>query len=324
MRISVLIPIYNSEKWLERCLNSIQVQTYTDLEVILYDDGSTDDSYSICKNFSKKDNRFKVVANEHKGIGYARQALLNSATSEAFIYIDADDWIEPNMIELLTTKLLKDNLDICCCSAIIEDGRKISPLTVTHNRYRICDNTEFVKEYLKLTPLHGSLCNKLICTRIINKIKFNLSWDYAEDSSFVWEIAKKAKRVALLDVTLYHYCIHKGSLSEWTFRESQLTFIQMWKNIISDVSKQYPAFNSLSRKSYTFILCSMLFSIAKTNYNNEVIIKSLISELRVLYANLFKFPPTTAKYFLFASITSLSWPLTKSLVSIYSKLKHNN
>lgn len=117
-KISVIVPVYNTEKYLCRCVDSILEQTFTDFELVLVDDGSTDSSGKICDEYSKKDFRVFVIHTENGGTGYARNIGIEKATGEYFCFVDADDLIHPQMLELLLQAVLKNNCGISLCEAI--------------------------------------------------------------------------------------------------------------------------------------------------------------------------------------------------------------
>ena len=125
--ISVVVPIYNVDKYLDRCVESIIKQTYTNLEIILVDDGSSDNSPQICDNWNVKDKRIKVIHKENGGLSDARNVGLSFATGEIISFIDSDDWIEHEMFEKMLNRKKKDNSDIVSCGVkwVKEDGSLI-------------------------------------------------------------------------------------------------------------------------------------------------------------------------------------------------------
>lgn len=126
-KISVIVPIYNVSRYLEKCIESIQSQTYSDIEIILVDDGSTDGSSEICDRYASLDARIRVIhKNANEGLVRARKTGVCEATSDLIGYVDGDDWIEPNMYEILYKLLTENNVDVAVCSRFIEsDGNTI-------------------------------------------------------------------------------------------------------------------------------------------------------------------------------------------------------
>ena len=119
-KISVIIPIYKAEKFLDKCIGSVVGQTYENLEIILVDDGSPDNCPAICDSWAEKDSRIKVVHKENGGLSSARNAGLDVVTGEYFGFIDSDDWIEKDFFEFLITNALKENADISRCGLYLD------------------------------------------------------------------------------------------------------------------------------------------------------------------------------------------------------------
>ena len=122
-KISVIVPIYNADKYLQICLDSIISQTYNNLQIILIDDGSTDESPKICDIYAERDSRFKVIHQENHGAVYARNIGIDNAEGKYITFVDADDWIEFNMIEQLYESLKKYDVDASMCGRFEDTGR---------------------------------------------------------------------------------------------------------------------------------------------------------------------------------------------------------
>ena len=129
IKLSIIVPVYNSEKFLNKCINSLINQTIKNIEIILINDGSSDNSLNICNEFAKKDSRIKVFSQENSGQATARNVGLDNATGEYITFTDADDWVDPDYYEKLLNTALNHNADVACASIIRE--RKNS------NKYRI-------------------------------------------------------------------------------------------------------------------------------------------------------------------------------------------
>ena len=126
--ISVIVPIYNVEKYLERCLDSIIKQTYKNLDIILVDDGSIDNSTKICDEYVKKDSRIKVIHKENGGLSDARNVGIDNSDGKYICFIDSDDYIELDMIENLYDGIVKNNANICCCGKLLEYEKNKLPI----------------------------------------------------------------------------------------------------------------------------------------------------------------------------------------------------
>ena len=317
-KISVLIPAYNVSPWLRRCLDSVAVQTYGNTEILIYDDGSTDATTDICKEYAAQDERIRLIGRQRVGIAEARNRLLRAASGFAVVFVDSDDWIEPNFVETLLTYLLNDNLDFCGCSICYEQGdNKKNLLATSKKTYSIYDKPQIIKQYLELTPLHGSLCNKLIRTELIMNLTFNADWNYAEDSSFVWNLIKRIGKAGLTDRVLYHYEAHEGSLSDWKFNESQLVLIKSWQNILRDVAMDYPRFFDTALLSFLQLNLSILFSIVKNGIDDAAIVAPIVRRIRKIRLPLRYIIRLDVRYIFFYLSVCVSYKQSRKLYHIW-------
>ena len=209
--ISVIVPIYNTEKYIYKCLDSILAQTHTNWEAILVDDGSPDDCGKICDEYAAKDKRFKVIHQKNGGVSVARQTGLDNAVGDYIIHCDPDDWIEPSMLEDMLEYAISNNADMVICDIITHKGKLIE-----HCLQNIPENTT-AKELLKKIigqEVHGSLCNKLIKRNCCKGICFapeDIS--FCEDELFLAKLLSKGLSIKYIHRGLYHYMLHSGSVS---------------------------------------------------------------------------------------------------------------
>ena len=124
--ISVIVPVYNAEKYIEKCVASIRAQTYRNLEIILVDDGSCDRSGELCEAFALEDSRIVVIRKENGGVASARNAGLDAMHGDYVGFVDADDWIDPEIYEVLLQRMIAENAQISCCGTAIVTGEKIT------------------------------------------------------------------------------------------------------------------------------------------------------------------------------------------------------
>lgn len=208
--ISIIIPVYNSELFLNRCLNSIIIQTYSDIEVILVDDGSTDTSLDICNFYARKDSRIKVISKKNEGAGIARNTGLKIAKGDYIGFVDSDDYIEPSMYEKMYSSALKNNADIVQCGyRKVDDSGNI----IIKSGYRdlIINNPEscFI-EYCKQNNIDNYSPCKIYRKDLIKDIYFgNLS--YSEDAYFIIQAFMRCKKLVVISSELYYYVQTVGS-----------------------------------------------------------------------------------------------------------------
>lgn len=224
--VSIIVPIYNAEKYLEKCISSIINQTYSNLEIILINDGSKDKSIDICNKYAKMDNRIIVIDKENEGVSIARNKGIQIANGEWISFIDADDWIEPNMYEVMLSKSKNKELDVVICNCYINKNNnevKNSFLTLNDTFYNKEEINVFQRKFLckgikKYKPYVwgiGAPWCKLYRSKLIkeNDIKFVPGLTRNEDGLFNLYIFEYAKKLLYVSECLYHYRILSSSLS---------------------------------------------------------------------------------------------------------------
>ena len=222
--ISIIVPVYNAEKYIRQSLDSIRNQTYTDFEVILVDDGSTDGSGIICDEYAKADNRFHVIHQENGGVSVARQIGINSASGEYTIHIDPDDWVDETMLEELLRKAELAKADMVICDYWLENSS---------GTYYISQNpgekptAESVFRKILLLQLHGGCWNKLLKRESYQGIGFYpSSLSVMEDELFNLRLLSENIKVVYYPKAFYHYR---------TNNENSLTHSLSSKNIKSEI-----------------------------------------------------------------------------------------
>lgn len=210
--ISIIVPVYNVESYLPKCLDSILAQTYQTWEAVLVDDGSTDCSGSICDEYALKDQRIKVVHKENGGVSSARQVGTDSVAGDYIIHVDPDDYVEPRMLEEMYEALNEQNADILVCDYY-------SDKEADNSKYvsqPIIDNTVkgLVTSILRC-KLHGSLWNKMAKRLIYTdyKARFYAGIDCCEDVLIWAQLVDKELKVVYLPKAYYHYVQNINSIT---------------------------------------------------------------------------------------------------------------
>ena len=210
--ISVIVPIYNVENYLGKCLDSIINQLYKNLEIILIDDGSTDNSGKICDQYRKKDNRIKVIHNCNEGLSCARNKGLNIANGSLISFIDSDDYLEPEMFLELKNNMDKYESDISMCNFYYEKNEKRSIKNNSYNGdFVVFGKDKFIKIYEEFNSVSVYAWNKLYKKWIFDNIRFPEGKIY-EYSKIICEILDKANRISYTSKPLYNYVYRKSSI----------------------------------------------------------------------------------------------------------------
>ena len=172
-KVTIIVPVYNAEKYLEKCIKSLINQTYNNLEIILIDDGSLDKSWNICNNFAKKDTRIKVYHKENGGVSSARNWGLSNSSGKYILFVDSDDWLEDNMIEILYREIEEQKVDVSICNFFCNDEKSQKINDKTNNKIISDDRKEKIKYLFEESLFGGYLWNKLIRKSIIGDIVFD-------------------------------------------------------------------------------------------------------------------------------------------------------
>ncbi|MDO4527305.1 MAG: glycosyltransferase family A protein [bacterium] len=220
--ISVIVPVYNVEPYLRRCLDSICGQTYRNLEILCVNDGSTDGSASILEEFAAKDSRIKVFTQANAGQGAARNLALQHATGEWITGVDSDDYLEPDAYEYALSGV-RDDIDIICFGTKVdwEDRAPEPHLTVF---YKIEGNSERPPDAALVSGINDSFCNKLTRAKLIQKVGFNFPVGLWYEDSFFWRaVAPFAERIKLQSAEKYHYVRRNNSTMSQVFSKSDKT-----------------------------------------------------------------------------------------------------
>ena len=204
-KVSVGLAVFNGERYLQQCLDSLTSQTLEDLEIIVVDDGSTDNSATICDLYEAKDSRIKVIRKPHGGLASARQMALEVSMGDYFCVCDADDWMEPEMYERLCDKAVETGADVVMCDYWREYGDGYSKLSV-YNREVPSDNRQIISDVLN-DRFPSFIWSKLFRRDVFER--YALSWDpgisMQEDYLMTLKILQHPVRLAYLPDPLYHY-----------------------------------------------------------------------------------------------------------------------
>lgn len=237
--ISVIVPVYKVERYLDRCVQSIVDQTYRNLEIILVDDGSPDSCPDMCDAWIAKDYRIRVIHQENQGSGAARNNGIESSTGELIGFVDSDDWLEPTMYEALFNSLKNNDADISMTASIMEypDGRQICHYQP--NVHLVMTTSESFK-YVNL-PGYSTISawSKLIKRSVLGDIRFPEGCSNGEDSRFTYEVLAASKRTTFDSVPLYHYRATEGSLSR-TYTNYNWAGYEATKQMVELVRRRFP------------------------------------------------------------------------------------
>jgi len=228
--ITVIVPIYNAEKFLKRCLDSLEAQTFKDFEVILVDDGSPDNSGIICEEYVRQDSRFRVIHKKNGGVASARQCGIDNARGVYSIHCDPDDWVEPDWLERLYVTAKNNEADISFSDFYYENP---TVQTNWHYKYNELDNISLL-HYMLNGEFHVACWNKLIRTSLYTRydISFEPEINYGEDLLVMVKLFARNVVVSYTPKPLYHYNkMNDNSLTAWIDRSKVDVLVVVAKHI---------------------------------------------------------------------------------------------
>jgi glycosyltransferase involved in cell wall biosynthesis len=236
--ISVIVPVYNVEKYLRECVDSILQQTYKELEIILVDDGSTDKSGKICEEYAKIDGRIHVIHKKNGGLSDTRNTGLSICMGEYIGFVDSDDWIAPDMYENLYRGCVEFLADISCCGRyIVKNGQQI-PAFVLPERVAISPK-EAIADMLIEKNVDVSPCDKLYSNKFFENVRFPLG-EINEDAAIMFNILSCANKIVHVGKAGYYYRKREGSITKSPFSPKKMIVLDHNKAIKEFVINNYP------------------------------------------------------------------------------------
>lgn len=269
IKISIIVPVYNSEKYLEKCLKSIVNQTYENIEIILVNDGSTDNSKKICEHFEKNDRRIILINQDNKGVSAARNIGIELSTGKYITFIDSDDFVAQNYIEDLYKQCNDKNADLSICGTNdIDNNKKIIKTSIKYSN--IVDAKEAMKELLNEKYYTGVVWAKMYKKDLFKDIKFNKKIKIAEDLDVLYRVIDKCNLINIdTSKKLYYYRIRENSATAVNYNKDWNNEIKICKDIISFIKNRYPDILDFAIKRYIRINVTCINNIMKNNLNKK-------------------------------------------------------
>lgn len=244
--ISVIVPVYNVAKYLDVCIASIQKQTYTNLEILLIDDGSTDESGSICDRYALEDKRIRVIHQKNEGLSTARNKGVSACKGEYIAFIDSDDFIDKSFVESMYKVMVRSECDLVCMEAVrFYDGDEKKVYSYwkridNQKRYYTVYSSEKMLNiafYQKLSVTDAQL--KLYRKRLFENVQFPVG-RYYEDLATTYLFILYSNRVAVINHQLYAYRFRESSIMTSTFNDKCLDCIWVGKKLVNDIEVMAP------------------------------------------------------------------------------------
>ena len=285
--ISVIVPVYNVEKYLERCIDSILRQTYSDLEILLIDDGSSDNSGKICDKYVKKDNRIKVIHKKNGGISDVRNVGIENAKGDYIGFVDSDDYIADDMFETLYKLSNENNADISIVSFYEMYNGKLIGVRDDKTLTKM-NKQEALKELLIDTNIQSYMWNKLFKKELFDNLRFPLGKNF-EDIATVLLIFERANKVVLLQDPKYYYLRRDDSIVGHRTNKTYLDYLEVVYDKYLYLKDKYPKIEVYNAYNYVInmiwvytIICAFDLDDVFNNYDRDY---NLLVEIMKKYGN---------------------------------------
>lgn len=270
--ISIIIPVYNAEHYIERCISSILVQSFKDFEILLINDGSTDKSPEICDILKKHDPRIHVYHKKNTGASDTRNYGIHLSTGKYLSFIDADDYIAKDMLQTLYEEAEKTNSDMVMCNYYIDSDKKLYPAAMKYDDMYATQSevrNGLLKRYYEnnQTGLY-SLCNKLFRRLLIeeNKIKMDTKLVRGEDAWFVFDYLKVCSKVTYIPIPLYYYYQNKNSIMHQVQLDQYEKWVYTRKRLLEEnKSLKFQLDNQQFYSGFCYKVCIYIRDLIKLN-----------------------------------------------------------
>lgn len=280
-KVSIIIPVYNTEKYLKRCIDSILVQQYKNWELILVDDESTDESGKICDQYASEYEQIQVIHQKNQGPAAARQNGLQSANGKWVMFADSDDWLDEKILEILMKNQQETEAGIVCCNFVnINDRNEKQHLVKFHEHIDCYTAQDCILQMHRTRYLTGSPCTKLIRKDLFEGIDFCREVTIGEDYSMIVQLVQKAERVRILPDELYYRYVRRGSISHMGYSQRHKKAFDNYMRVRLELIQKYPELKKDIIGFHTEYEMAVITAMCRNkNYDKQVII-SLKKDLK--------------------------------------------
>jgi glycosyltransferase involved in cell wall biosynthesis len=240
--ISVIVPVYNAQDFIGLCIESVLKQSYSNLELILVDDGSTDESSLVCTRYVKKDKRIKLVSGENRGVSKARNIGLGLARGMYITFIDSDDVVDPNYLERLYSLAQIENAEIVTCKHIkFDNNKKIPHTNIQKNVHKVVGKNTACLNLLYQKNTDNCVFAKLYRCDVVKGIRFNEKSIYTEDLEFNYKVFLVSEKFVFSNAVLYFYRNHPDSAVNQPYSSKRISGLKVAESIYNATKKEHKA-----------------------------------------------------------------------------------
>ncbi|AUJ66352.1 MULTISPECIES: glycosyltransferase family 2 protein [Enterococcus] len=309
--ISIIMTVFNVEKYLAKAIDSVLLQTFADFELILVDDGSSDRSGEICDEYQQRDKRIKVIHQPNSGVSSARNTGLENAQGKFIGFVDSDDYIESDMYEFLYNNLIEEKADLSICGIYdVYEGKE--PQAKTPGHY-VLTKDETVKMILEAKVISVHPVNKLYKKELFNHIRYPIE-KITEDGAVMFHLLENVEKV-VVDMTPKYYYYHRmNSITTSPYSEKDLSTIEAWEMNEKYIATNYPEYSDIAHTrvcwAYFIVLDKIMISHAE---KKSTVTKQIVDFLRKNYTFILRSPYFTRNRKIAATVLQLNVRLYKKL-----------
>lgn len=272
-KISIIVPVYNCEKYISNCINSILEQSFKDFELILVDDGSSDRSFEICESFARKDSRVKAIHQLNSGVSRARNRGLDEVQGEYIGFVDGDDCVDKEMYERLYKNLADNDADISICGIVNyflkKDGTTEKVRQSQVDGFWIFSGEQALKEALQSRLYSVNPVNKLFKRELFDKLRYP-EGKISEDAFLIPVVISKANRVVYDSKPMYYYLRRENSITTSNFSYNDWDVVEAYENHLNMISEKFPNLKKVAKFrylwSYTYVIDKIMICENSENY----------------------------------------------------------
>lgn len=291
-KISVIVPVYNTEKYVVRCIESIRKQTYENWELLLVDDGSSDESGTICDGYASLDIRIRVFHNRNQGPAASRADGIKQAKGSLVMFVDSDDWIDGTMLEVMKNQMEETGAGmVCCIFKDIDDSGRESHVQRFEEPWIDCETAQECMYQMHHTRhLTGSPCTKLFRIELFDGIDFCRNVTIGEDYAMIVQLAEKAGRVRIIPKELYFRYVRKGSISHGGFTDRHKEAFANYMRVRRELIAKYPELEADITAFHTEYEMAVITAMCRNDHYDKEVIRALKEDLRQNMKNTLKHP----------------------------------
>lgn len=278
--VSIIVPVFNVEKYLSRCVISLLNQTYSNVEIILVDDGSTDNSGRICDEFANSHSTVFSIHKKNGGLSSARNTGIEICHGDYVSFVDSDDYIEHNMIEVMLRSCVVNGSLLSCCGRFdIYEYMGTKQIGLCPKRNETIDSKEAIRRLLRWNNLDSSSCDKMFHKSLFDDVRFP-EGRISEDVAVMYKIFSKSKKISLVSMPLYNYCHRNNSITTSSFNYNKLDIMKNVEEIQAFIANNCPDLTN----DFLYFKCTeyshLLFLLSFVEKKPKSVVNKLIKEIK--------------------------------------------